>query len=429
MRVTSFSLLCLLVILALLAPPLVPGSSIRVDTIAVFFYPLLLFIGFWRIRYDRRSRPVLIAFGFLAGGIGFALILQVLLLEKPLYIEYLHNLNGHMRPLLFALLAASAIRTKDSAEIMVKIFLMGIISHGALAIIEYINLQPFTGIINFLYRGDFNERLGLRALGAFKMVHDLAYFSLYGFLFSVAVLTHPDKKPSLVLWAGVATIFSLVSLILPFSRGAWVAAAAGGGFMLLRLGNLRLILSLVLTTLVTLALSMVVMPVFINKIEEYLFSIISGLQYLMAVGDVEDESDISFITARLDWGWLHAIEVWKENPLHGDLSYSLVLFIGDGGYTEVLANHGLIGLFAYLLMFLALWKKPYLLAYSHFKYFQWTLVSTRSFVVAFIFALFATGILKERSSELLPVMLISLTMLGRAHKKFPVVNLPKHPTR
>lgn len=412
-RVTTFHLLSVIVITALLAPPLVPGSSIRIDTILILICPFLVFIGYGRIRYDRRTRPVLLAFGFLTGGVGLALMLQVLLLGKPFYLEYLHNFQGYTRPLLFALLAAEAIRTRERAETMVKVLLAGIIAHGALAIIEFINLQPFTGILNLLYRGDFNDRLGVRALGAFKMVHDLAYFSLYGLLFSLAVLQHPERKPSLIRWARVATAFSLVALIIPFSRGAWIAGIAGGGFMLLQRGNLRFILSLILSLLGGFAIGMVLMPDLVNSVKNIFSSIIAGAQYLLGAREAVDEKAIGFITARLDWGWMHALQVWKENPLHGDLSYSTVQFIGDGGYTETLANHGLVGFFAFLAMFLALWKKTRLSTPARCQHDKWTLVSLRSFVVAFFFALFATGILKERSTEILPVMLISLIMLGK----------------
>lgn len=409
-RIPGFRLLLILVFMALVVPPLVPASSIRLDTMAIFVLLPALVLRTGRIAYDRRYRPVLLGFATLAAGVGTALLLQVMLLDIPMLWPYLQNFQGYSRPTLFGILAAMMIRSRDEAETVAKLILAGTAVHGFLAAVEYANLQPFTGILGLLYRGSADARVGTRAIGAFTTVHGLAYFSLYGLVFSTFVLLIAEKGSALGRWARLGILGALAGIVLPFSRGAWIAAAAGAAYMLLRRKTLPLVLKAAAGGTALFAIALSLFPESLVNVVAYYSSIVDGARFLLGAAEGIDEKQVSFITARLDWGWMHALEVWRSSPVFGDMSFSMTRFIGDGGYTETLANHGLLGMGALLLMLLVFWFGASRHAHGDSAVLVRRIL--RTFVVVFFLASFATGTLKERSIELLPVMLIVLTALA-----------------
>lgn len=418
-NVLTFKLLTLLVFLSLFSPPLIYGTSVRIDTIFILiFTPFLLVMIKWG--YNNSTQFILLAFSLLTLTVGISLIFQLLIFENINYINYAHNFQGYLRPLLFGIFTACVIRGREHAEKMVKLLLFGMVTHGFFALIEFNNIQPLSGMINLIYRGDYNNNHGTRALGAFNMVHDLAYFSLYGFVFSLAVIFNSEVKKNTTKWAKLACLMSFVALLIGFSRGAWIAATAAGLYMVINLARPRpfkIIFILIFSFIPIILFSLILPPLvdihILSSFRELLKSIYSGYLYLMGLREFTEDSSIGFITARLDWGWAHALDAWAESPLIGDLYYSQTVFIGDGGYTETLANHGLIGLFGVFAMLIILWKKSYISSINSKSNSKWTCVAMRGFVISFFFALFATGMLKERSAEILPVMLISLVMLRR----------------
>ena len=52
------------------------------------------------------------------------------------------------------------------------------------------------------------------------------------------------------------------------------------------------------------------------------------------------------LSGRLNHGWSNAIANFQQNPLFG--SVNTFQFIGDGGYTELLSNYGILGLISFL---------------------------------------------------------------------------------
>lgn len=381
------------------------------DTLAIFLViPLIVFIK-GHIAFDRRCRAILLAFGFLAIGVGLSLFLQLLFLGKSIVGPYLQNFQGYLRPVLFGVLAAIAIRSSIQAERIARLILFGVIVHAIIAILEFLNIQPFAGVINLLFRGDAEAKIGLRAIGAFDTVHSLAYFGIYSLVFGFAVVSQSKENPRLASLAKVAIGFSLIITILPFSRGAWISGIAASGYLLMHRGGMIKLLKSAIFLVPLAAATTAILPEVRDRVLEYYSSIVDGARFLLGASELADQKNINFITGRLEWGWLHALEVWRSHPLHGDMSISLGQFIGDGGYTEALANHGTIGFLSFFLMFIALWGGGQAQLYASSSNAKAVRKAFRAYVILFIFALFATGILKERSIELLPVMLVTLAML------------------
>jgi hypothetical protein len=420
---TKFNLFLVIVFSSLVLPPIVPKTSIRVDTIAIFFYSFLLLSS--KIpTFSKTSKFVITSFFSLTLGAGIALLMQAFLLGKPYILEYAYNFQGYLRPLLFAFVTVKTVKSIKQTEILVRLILFGIIFHGLIALIQYIRLEPYASYINLLYRGDLDEFGYVRGLGAFAIVHGLGYFGLYGLIFSLAIITYPCEKFLLRKLSYIALVFSLVSLIVPFSRGAWIAAAISTVFLTLNKINWKTFVSSGFTNkfvkkifiaIPLLALVAYFFPAnsdFIRLTKKYANDILVGIQYL-TFNRSQSFENLVFIQGRLDWGWANALEVFRNYPLHGDLSARYVTFIGDGGYTESLSNHGFIGFISILFLFFTIW-----MAHSRFHSIEplakaWINVSLRSFVIAFAIAMIPTTMLQERSIELLPVMLISLVSLSK----------------
>lgn len=415
LSVAPFYLLWGLVFITLFVPPLAPGSSIRIDTLAVFFL-----LPFWillrgKIVYDPKCRPVILAFAVLFIGVAIALFLQFFFLVESLDPRYIINLQGYLRPFLFALLAAVLISSSKNALSLARLILIGIIIHQIVVVIDYVNLQPISSFVNLFYRGDIERGGAIRALGAFNRVHGLAYFSLYSFLFSLCIVLQTQKTMSINRLAMMAMFSSLTGLLLSFSRGAWIVFFISLCFIFVRPSKVKYIRKLITLSIfgfIIIFSTAYINPVFWAKIVSYYNSIVLGVSYL--IGSSSEE--VGFISGRLDWGWKHAIEGWKQSPLFGDLSIGFEIFVGDGGYTERLVHHGLIGLISFLVMLIILWvgvprrsgDRGIRKIYNN---------NLRLFVVSFLFAMLATGMMKERTVELLPVMLITLVMIPTKYEQ------------
>lgn len=410
LHIRPFHLLWGLVFLALFAPPLVPGTSIRLDSLAIFFLLPALILREGKLRYDRRFRPVVLAFTVLLAGVALPLFLQLLLLEGSFHSRYLINVQGYLRPLLFALLAAVAIRTDTDSRSAATLLLWGMIFHGVVAVVEYSQLQPLVGYINIWFRGAADHSLGgMRAIGAFNRVHGLAFFSLYALLFSVCIAIQSARGSRMHYLANAAGLLSVVGLTISFSRAAWIAAAACLGFLLLRAIHVKVLVKGIVSLAALAVTVMYLRPDMWARAVGYYSSIVAGFFYFVDPSRILDASEVRFITGRLDWGWRHALESWRQSPVFGDLRAGLTMFVGDGGYTERLVHYGLIGLVSQLIMFSILWvgiSGPSV--NGRVKAIKNTYL--RVFVVGFLFASLATDILKERTIELLPVLLVVLIM-------------------
>jgi hypothetical protein len=379
-------------------PAIVKGTSVRIDTILIYIYLIYFLFEKKNLSIKRKYLFVIRPFLYLVTGVFISLSYQLIFLNLPIS-NALVNLNGYLRPLLFALLGALLIENNDVAIKLSKLILLGAIFHGVVSIIEYTDFPLISFLINHIYRD--GSDLGSRAIGAFDTVHDLAYFSLYMFLFSFFLAFFKRDDVHLGL-SYLAMLFSLFSIILTFSKGAYLSLIVVLLFIFFKNKSLRkyIIRATLLFVSVFLVFS-IFNQGFFNYFLNELTVIESGVKFILGM---QFEIDPGFVTGRLDHGWQNAIHAWQMSPLFGNLKVSIDTFIGDGGYTEVLANHGLVGLiFLFLfLLDLAVTKKS---GANSVSSLHLVLVS---FVFAFLISLTATGFLKPRSMELLPLMFICL---------------------
>jgi len=420
---TKSNLFTVIVISTLILPPLIPKTSIRVDTLIIFVYSLILLFG-KSLTFSKGSRIIVYSFLSLTIGAGIALLIQAIFLGEPYLLEYVYNFQGYTRPLLFAFVTAETIKSARHAESIVKIILFGIIYHGVVALLQYARLEPFASNINLLYRGSSDDFGYVRGLGAFATVHGLAYFGLYGLVFSLSIINFSSVKPSLRNLAYFASIASVASLIVPFSRSAWIATTISVAYLFANRINWRALLFLrlkwktlqkMIAISVLVAIASYLTPTdVIYTLKGYSDDILLATNYFIT-GKAQDFQGVTFIEGRLDWGWQNAIETFKKYPLHGDLSARYKTFIGDGGYTESLSNHGFIGFISILIMFSMIWMTNYSLKFIEPSNRIWIKISLRSFVIGLGLASLATTMLQERSMELLPVMMISLILMATSN--------------
>ena len=397
-------------------PAIIPNTSIRIDNILILFFGTILFLtrkytisSLHKNIYKNYLRLFLFIF--------FALFLQSIFIRNA-YDIYFLNFQGFFRLVLVIVLFSNVIAKNDS-EYFIKLILFGIIYIGFISIIQSFDLKPFSSIINFIYRGDQNAMVGSaggRALGVFTEVHNQAYFQLYTLLFLLTIDAIKSFKNRILY--KFALLLSLLGLVFSYSRSAWLTFLIVFIFFKYKSLNFKKIFIgfFVLNIILIIIYNFILSEIITYQISAYLESIVEGGKYLITFNDDLDAEKIGFITARLNWGWLNALNVWSENKVFGDISYGSRhdLFIGDGGYTEILANHGTIGFIGFLLFIFNTRKNSRNQSISNLYF--------KSMSITFILGAFAVGIFRERSMEILPIYMMIITKYEYDNKeKYPFV--------
>jgi len=406
----GFVLLVSLLVSVIYSPTVVSSTDMRLDTIGVFVVFIVLILSA-KLRYYNEARTVILAYLIMCISVVFALSLQALRDPSNLSNVFFINAQGYLRPLLYAILAACFTRSLRNYRIIVRILLYGIIYHGMIVLLDYFKVPILSSIISILYfPSDGWDHY--RSIGAFGTVHSLAYFGLISFIFCLFVASSGYYDSRISRLGVVGMVFSLPCLILPFSRAAILAALLSVIYITFvrwrgvsRLSGTSLI-KFVFGFLVLLLLYISLSEDFKVTFSHYLTSIFVGVQFLLT-GEVPLEVPLNFIEGRLGHGWKNSLEVWSDSPLIGNLSASQVIFIGDGGYTESLALHGILGFLGLLFFFFILYSNGGLLL-STSRVSKVVSLYTRTFTIALAVAALATGFLKFRVAEILPVMLVCL---------------------
>jgi hypothetical protein len=310
------------------------NSGIRLDyVISVLFIPIF-FITKSTHGVFKKNLFLFVLFIFLAN------TLQLIFNKAPLDLIWFSNTIGFTRFLgVYALLSYSRIHI-DRHKYFFILFLM--LSPVA-GILDYFNIEPFNSFLNLFFRADVGNDVPGRALGTFQRVHGLAYFSS----FAVILLA---SYPKLILERKKRVFFlvlNIVALVLTFSRSALLATSISLLFIYRRY-FIRYIIYWVLFSLAIIYFAVD------SKVFRILDSLFNGFKYLFGLSYDPDQA--AFIIARLNWGWGNAIDQFYSSPLFGSLNRGGANFVGDGGYVELLANQGILGICAFLIFIFGLFN-------------------------------------------------------------------------
>ncbi len=411
MKVCVFNILVVFVFSAMFSPSFISNTSYRIDTILIYLLVPFLILYKPKLYYLSANRYILISVGTFVFTIFIALFLQSLLISDASLSKHFINFAGFFRILLFSILALISINSYDRALMIAKILLICIILQSIILIIEYTQIFPFSYLINLIYH-DSNQKLNVyRATGSFSSVHAAAYFFLYSLLFSFAIcITVSNKKIKNL--SIVAIFFSLVGVILPVSKSAYIALLASLVFLIvLRRDYKTLLLTPILLSILIFSIYVLIPKKKLEYFVHDLSQLQEGITWFFLSRD-KSYDEIGFIAGRLNHGWKNAIDNWFHYPIYGNIDTSEVIFIGDGGYTEILTNSGAIGLIGFLLMLLFIYYQPIFITKYHYKISSNSLIGIRSIVIAIVFASVATGFAKQRTLELLPIFFLTLSTLS-----------------
>lgn len=289
------------------------------------------------------------------------------------------------------------------------------IVHGILTIIEYLNITPISAWLNVIARGNIDADVGTRAVGAFGYVHGLGFFGTFFILYALYIIFEYPNNYLIRYLAYISVFFSIVNTGLSFSRAAWLATAVGVVSFLLprwrsrRLNRLFPIVGVTVLSIIVALLSLNAET--LGRFNSTVSSFIDGAKWVFGNQSI-DESKIQFVTGRINHGWENAIAVWFENPLFGRLIIQGNIFVGDGGYTAMLAQQGLVGLVGFVGWCTLICRQLPPRSYCDIRQATVLTHMNCTFVVTILTASLATGAaFSERILELLPILLMTLQML------------------
>ncbi len=277
----------------------------------------------------------------------------------------LANSFGFLRPPSMVVIYVYAIRKYGQSfnNSIIWIVFLSILLHALFAIFEYANPLGIAGLISNIYRGAFDSRLGLRALGAFSRVHGLAYFTAFSLVFLEILSLIKSRTNNVVSKLPVhliraSFVFTILALFVSFSRSAYICLfVLFGLYVMMQLygavckGVLSLRASILLLSVASLiAILLNVASLYYKDFFRWFLKSIDAIPLIFSYFSAsrrEQSLEFGFISGRLDHGWANALEAWRASPFFGNLPASTDSFIGDGGYTELLSNQGIIGIIGY----------------------------------------------------------------------------------
>lgn len=403
-------ILLVLVAFALFSPPFAARSSLRPDAIILYAVLPLLLLWAGEIRIPRRYRIVVFGMLALPASAAIATALQYIAIG-PLPSRYWLPAAGLTRAYLSAVLAIVALSGDGQAKRRLAVLLLaGVLAHGCLAAIELLQVYPLADWIGAIYRNT-ELRPTLRAIGAFGTVHSLAYFVLYGL-----ILSYSMYHLRLVRFLAAAAAISAVGgLLLTFSRSAIVAGVVAGLVFAAALQRFGAVLKIAAGAAVGVGGLVVMLP---ERWAERFYSTVEDAWQLVHLvsGGGGTASRSAFVAGRVEHGWRHSLQAWAESPWFGNLRAHELHFIGDGGYTTALGEFGLIGLAGMIVgtscLFAGAW-----LACDDEERGRVCRAGIAALAAAFFAANVAASGLRERSLELLPVMVILLAAFGMANRR------------
>ena len=354
--------------------------------------------GTWK----RVDFSILCGFASLAIFVFLALIFQYI--NDPTKISpYVVNFMGFLRPTMYYVAASYLIVDYAKATVVLRYMAYLCIIVSTSIILEYLDLPIIEDVINIIYRGAVDTDNGKRAIGLFQRVHGAAYFSLISLMFLIAIF-QLNKELHLRKNRVVITLL-VVAMMLTFSKGAILVFVV----YIFIAYKTKLILSKKVFKILALSLCIFTIALYLNtRLLHHVTILLFGIIYMFGFLNDASIEKISFVTGRVDHGWTNALDVWRDYKWFGDVDSGR--FVGDGGWTETLANHGILGAIGWILLFYFFFKSSRHLNLSklHNRF------TMTNITLCLMLAMVPVGILMERISELMPFYLVVLSRMLEA---------------
>jgi len=414
MIISNFNIIRFLLLSIIYLPPISEGlKTYRLDSfllpiIYILFLIQKIRLGTLTFSINRNLIPF---FGFLFFSI-LPLFFQIIFLSNPIIPLSVLAL-GNLR---FFFMSHILLDTKFSNIQLIKIInliLFGIVFHGICVLLNIFSIQPLANLINLIYRfGIDNDYGSLRAIGAFDTIHSLSFFGITSLIFTIWLNFYNQKNKVFSQKLLIAASFcSLICILTTYSIATYCAFI----FIIicLFLKQLKVLFfknvlnkKIIFSSLLVISFLNLFLYFFRKQLSNFVsvFDTI-GLAFSFLTGSSYENELPIFIQGRLDWGWANSLQAFYKSPFFGDISNALTDFAGDGGYTELLGNFGILGFIGFL-FFISLFLSPDLYFANLYKkrYFLGTYYL--SFFIAIVFIMLATTFLRARVMELLPIYII-----------------------
>ena len=390
----------------------------RLDTFLLVPTALLLLLSKNYSAENLQSKynlRILSPFLILATSVAISLLIQSFTYSPP-FALLITNFFGYSRPLLVGYIVLNGVSSICHIRRVINLILYSVIFHGICSIIGIFSVPYFSELLSTVYRPVTLSDWGAqRAIGAFNTEHGLAY---YGLLVNIFILFLIRLKNIHLVASSkllpAAYLMSFVCMLLSMSKSTFAAFAISYTLLItmlfkplhfhrfsFKLPSLFQFV-LIIFFLLCFACLLLVLPDSTYDALGYQLNELAKLSSLIL-----DSSDTqpTFISARLNWGWANALSAFLDDPLVGDITVSLRIFSGDGGYTESLGMHGLIG-FGGLLAFLALIFFGKIIPRSTHSTLSDLSFFYRQLALTLSILLIGTGVFRPRIGELIPVLVI-----------------------
>ena len=393
------------------SPSLSPEFNLRPDSVFLLISSPVLLLGFQRKIFALKSSYVL--WSFLPLAVFISLIGQYFLVDNFSIFSAFSNFQGFLRPLLALCFFSLLIRSKSDFIWTARTILIFTIGLSLFCFIDYFHIQPFSDLLNSIYRYDATSRLGSRALGSFLTVHSAAFFFLYILIFTLSLFILNDKSYIRLIGYRLVfstSLFSFISLILSFTKSVLISAfLVICIFFSINILKKKVLPYLLLVSITLLSFILLAPDSLLERLAYTYNSLIDAYNFIYDPNSLS-MTDNTSLSNRLEWGWKNSL-IYFYVILTSELNESSKMFVGDGGYFEILANNGFIGLLGLTIFML------YLFALS-FETLRKSLsnknhISLAYFLFCNLLSMFiinfATLFLKERSMVLLPLLFLIMT--------------------
>ena len=391
--------------ISILGPTLSANS--RFDVFIVFYLLLGRLIGD-RLKFYRFKNLLLPAV-ILFATIVICIFFQYLFGKISIF-QGLPSLWGYGKIVLFsAFYSSEFVKIKNSiscsGEFVKFLGKIRFVTFACLFISIFMLILPdASGLINFIYRGGI-ENTGntysiSRPVSVFDSVHACAYFFtltpilLFSLFSESSHSIHPITPHALKIFNQIALICIIGLFFTSSKAGLFGVFVFYLTYYISRLFQFQFSLNLTRKVSKVLVIFLPIAITLLMLLSGKLFGLISSIynsfdSLLAFLGrGLESEIVSDSFSGRLNHGWANAMENFYQNPLFG--SVNITKFIGDGGYTELLSNYGLLGLLAVLVYIL--------LSIRVFSSRRIRL----SIFLAFLMLIIPTGLFQRKVLEVIP---------------------------
>ena len=405
-KIKIFHLFLFILILTLFSPELVTRTSIRIDTILIYFIVPTLVIIKPKIIKKKYLQLVLILsfmpFCFFISALGQSLITSSLNMDEFSYFF------GILRAYFFFIFSLIAIKTYKQIKLVTNILIIALLFHSITTIIVYYDIEPIRSLIK-IYFNTTDIVNTKRSLGSFGSLHWNAYYLLFNICILIILFPSINSK----FYKYLVLMISLFAIILTLTKGALIGLAI---FVIL---NYFLRFKTVFFLFKISILFCIVFLIFIllpENIQVGVYKVVN--LYEIIISTIIGEEGIEYFASF--HGRLQTLERvminFQQSPLFGMGKSSLESgFIGDAFFMSILAQNGLIGIigfiFPLIIFCIFFYKRKKNNSYAQGGY---------AFMILPIFVNFSGGTFTGRLMELMPILIIIiyLIVIGNFRESF-----------